>query len=603
MKIYGVTLVRNEADIIGVTIRYHLGLGFDGIFVADNGSSDGTGKIIDLIAKADERVQGSRHEGEYHQSELLTGLAQEAFRAGADWIVPFDADEFWVAPWRTFREVLASFDAAALRGQVIHYIQSREQVIRSPEALLTMTKRAARTIGPPDQARALVEAQKIGYVEAMYAPKLISRASKDLVIGMGYHSATGLAGKSETTIELVCLHAPLRSRDTLLSKAELSRRLEAAGQPPDDTWHAHRIRRLLEDGLIESEWAANSYLEDALDVYGTRRHLIIDTTLRDAVAPFIARRPEAALPDEKATEPQIDRNAWHRDIVENFLTNLQEDALYRTQWAARLDEELSGARTLILDLQRQVADRTAWAQTLDKETLAMREHFADLAAEITKRTAWAKTADAETKKARDALAELQRREQGQLHALESQMAERTAWAQKLNEELAAARAVVADLQLRVEERTAWARAADAEVKRGRTALAELRVQFDERTSWAQAANQETEKIRVSFAELRTQLEERTSWARSANSETERARVALAELRTQFEERTAWAHEANNEAKKAQAALAELQTQFEERTAWALKLQKELGEAHALIEQLKKTAGPSSDDKEASQLVS
>lgn len=35
MKIFGVTLVRGEADIIAVTIRYHLQLGLDGVFVLD----------------------------------------------------------------------------------------------------------------------------------------------------------------------------------------------------------------------------------------------------------------------------------------------------------------------------------------------------------------------------------------------------------------------------------------------------------------------------------------------------------------------------------------------------------------------------------------
>ena len=98
MKIFGVTLVRSEADIIAVTIRYHLQLGLDGLFVLDNASSDGTDKILERLAQADDRIRWSRHEGEYQQAELTTGLAREALRAGADWIVPFDADEFWYAP-------------------------------------------------------------------------------------------------------------------------------------------------------------------------------------------------------------------------------------------------------------------------------------------------------------------------------------------------------------------------------------------------------------------------------------------------------------------------------------------------------------------------
>jgi glycosyltransferase involved in cell wall biosynthesis len=434
MKIFGVTLVRSEADIIAVTIRYHLQLGLDGLFVLDNASSDGTDKILERLAQADDRIRWSRHEGEYQQAELTTGLAREALRAGADWIVPFDADEFWYAPCRAFRDVLASSRAGALRAQVIHYIQAREQSRRSPEALLTMTRRAPRTIGPPD-GRALVEAQKIGYVEAMYLPKWISRASMNLEIGAGNHSAGNLAGKPETTAELVCLHAPIRSRDTLVLKATQSRRLEAARRPPADGWHTHRVRRLLEEDSIDAEWAANSYKDDALDVYGAQRPVVFDPTLRDAVAPFLMHAP-AGLTNQEPSETQADRAAWQREIVQHFLTNLHDDALSRTEWAVGLDEQLSRARRLLADLEAQVADRTAWAKRLDEELADARAVIADLQVGVVERTAWAQAADAERELAGAALADLR-----------SEFEERTAWALQLQLELEEARAVISEAQM------------------------------------------------------------------------------------------------------------------------------------------------------------
>lgn len=161
-------------------------------------------------------------------------------------------------------------------------------------------------IGPPDHGRALVEAQEIGYVEAMYSPKWISRASMNLEIGAGNHSAVNLAGQPETTTELVCLHAPIRSRDTLVLKAGQSRRLKAARRPPEDNWHTHRVRRLLDEDSIDAEWAANSYKDDALDVYGARRPVVFDPTLRDAVTPFLVHAP-AGLTDQEPAETQADR--------------------------------------------------------------------------------------------------------------------------------------------------------------------------------------------------------------------------------------------------------------------------------------------------------
>jgi glycosyl transferase family 2 len=435
MKIFGVTLVRSEADIIAVTIRYHLQLGLDGVFVLDNASSDGTDKILMRLARADDRIRWTRHEAEYQQAELTTGLAQEALRAGADWIVPFDADEFWYAPCRPFRQVLASSNAGALRAQVLHYIQAREQSRRSPEALLTITRRAPRTIGPPDHGRALVEAQKIGYVEAMYSPKWISRVSMNLEISAGNHSAGNLAGQPETTMELVCLHAPIRSRDTLVLKAAQSRRLEAARRPPADGWHTHRVRRLLEEGSIDAEWAANSYKDDALDVYGTQRPVVFDPTLRDAVAPFLVHTP-VGLTDQNPSETHGHRATWQRTIVQNFLTNLHDDALSRTEWAVGLDEQLARARRVLANLEAQVASRTAWAKTLDEELTGARAVIADLETQVTERTAWAQAAVAQGERARCALADLR-----------SEFEERTAWALQLQRDLEEARAMISQAPL------------------------------------------------------------------------------------------------------------------------------------------------------------
>ena len=40
---------------------------------------------------------------------------------------------------------------------------------------------------------------------------------------------------------------------------------------------------------IDLEWAANSYEDDHLDVYGERHAVVFDPRLRDAVSPFISR--------------------------------------------------------------------------------------------------------------------------------------------------------------------------------------------------------------------------------------------------------------------------------------------------------------------------
>jgi hypothetical protein len=48
-----------------------------------------------------------------------------------------------------------------------------------------------------------------------------------------------------------------------------------------------RWRRLQEQGKLDREWAANSYVGESLDVYGTERSLVVNVTLRDLVAPLL----------------------------------------------------------------------------------------------------------------------------------------------------------------------------------------------------------------------------------------------------------------------------------------------------------------------------
>jgi predicted component of type VI protein secretion system len=528
MKIFGVTLVRSEADIIAVTLRYHLHLGLEAILVIDNASSDGTEKILDRLAQADARIRWSRHEGEYKQAELLTGLARDAFRAGADWIVPFDADEFWYAPCRGFREVLVSSKAGALRAQVIHYIQAREQLEGNPEALLSITGRAPRPIGPPDHGRVLVEERKIAYVEAMYSPKWINRASADLQIGAGNHSATNLLGAPETTIELVCLHAPIRSREKLALKAAWSRRLESAGWAQEDGWHCRRAQRLVEEDSIDAEWAANSYKDDALDVYGSRRPVVFDQTLRDAVEPFVTRSP-AVLLGQEAADKQIDREAWQRTMGQNFLTSLHDDALARTEWAVGLDKQLVRARERLTDLEGQVAESTAWAKALDKQLVTERAVISALEQRIAERTAWAQSLEDEVTETRTHCA-----------ALEAQIAERTTWAQSLDKEVLETRTHCAALEARISERTAWARSLETEVLETRARYSDLEAQIAERTAWAQSLEKELAETRARYADLEAQIAERINWARAADAQAEHARAELANLQAELGERKAFA---------------------------------------------------------------
>jgi len=109
MRLYGVTMVRNEADIIETSARHNLSL-LDGMIAIDHGSEDGTREILAALQAEGLplRVETNANPG-FFQAELLTRAAREALaRERADFVFPLDADEFLkVASRERLEEALA----------------------------------------------------------------------------------------------------------------------------------------------------------------------------------------------------------------------------------------------------------------------------------------------------------------------------------------------------------------------------------------------------------------------------------------------------------------------------------------------------------------
>jgi glycosyltransferase involved in cell wall biosynthesis len=288
MLIYGLYMVRNEADIIRPNVLYHLSLGLDRILVADNGSTDGTDEILQELSKRDSRVRWYRDHGSFLPSRIATGLAHQAFEEGAEWVVPIDADEFWHVREEDLRTLLGESGAGVLQAQVMNFIQRRSQKRSSLDALLHMTWRVEEPVGPPPHAQDLVEAKRISYIEKMYPQKCVSRASGELKIEIGNHRVYHPNGPKEDTDRLLCLHAPMRSRAALEERVRASERADEAGRRKGQGRNRRRWAAMDESG-VEEEWAANSYHGYHLDVYGEQHPVIFDPLLRDLVAPFVER--------------------------------------------------------------------------------------------------------------------------------------------------------------------------------------------------------------------------------------------------------------------------------------------------------------------------
>ncbi len=344
-RIFGLMVVRNEADILRVNLLHHFAAGIDHVLAVDNGSADGTPEVLDEFAR-EGRLEWKRDAGAYLQAALTTALAREAHGQGADWVLPIDADEFWYSPTGSLRDVLMRSKAGGRLVQVFNFIQRRDQIRSQPAALLHVTRRAPLPIGPLELIRDCVENRQHAFVEMMYQPKWISRASARIGIGIGNHHVSGVDGPLEATDEIVCLHVPVRSREALEGKVEHGARLDALGLDANQGWHVRRWLRLHGEGQLDAEWRANSYSGSTLDVFGTSHLVVFDPRLRDLVRPWIVADGFEADPHNTHAELDELKVTLHHQLQ----VSLARDMDLRRQ----LQREVSRRDERIVALQEEV---------------------------------------------------------------------------------------------------------------------------------------------------------------------------------------------------------------------------------------------------------
>lgn len=117
-SVWAVTMVKNEADIIEDVVRHLFAQGVTGVLVSDNGSTDETPAILRRLASEFNLHLAQDHEPAYYQQHKMTRLSQWAARAGADWIIPFDADEFWLAPGQRLADWLPAQRHPMVRARI-----------------------------------------------------------------------------------------------------------------------------------------------------------------------------------------------------------------------------------------------------------------------------------------------------------------------------------------------------------------------------------------------------------------------------------------------------------------------------------------------------
>lgn len=149
--IAGVLTCRNEEDIVAETISHLLKEGVDLILVADGRSTDGTRDILQDLKEETKQVEWYDDGGEWRQQTWVDRLAGWAHERGAEWIVPFDADEFWFdSEGETLEKLFAAMAGVDIVQATLYHHTSRDLKVVPAEGLPKAAYRWApgRWIGP-----------------------------------------------------------------------------------------------------------------------------------------------------------------------------------------------------------------------------------------------------------------------------------------------------------------------------------------------------------------------------------------------------------------------------------------------------------------------
>lgn len=233
MKVAGVCMVKDEEDIIAYTLP-RMAAQLDYVIVADNMSEEST-VLATTCNSLPNVVLINDEEPAYLQSQKMSNLALMAGEMGAEWIVPFDADEVWYHP------------------HGIHYVL--ENLPSNPHVIQAGLYNHIVTGWDPEVPD-VVERMQWRKVELNALPKVICRYLPGLVIEQGNHGAHYPGWGTTTEWSGIRIHHyPYRSVEQFVRKAVNGKAAyDAAGDrlPPTAGQHWREYGAHYERGGVEA---------------------------------------------------------------------------------------------------------------------------------------------------------------------------------------------------------------------------------------------------------------------------------------------------------------------------------------------------------------
>jgi hypothetical protein len=212
MQLYGVMMVRNEADIIEASVRCNLSI-LDRLVVIDHSSFDGTSEIL-------QRLSGEKLPLwivtdpiiEFQQSARTSEIVRTVFqREPVDFVFPLDADEFLKVPSRAALEVHLRQVPPGMHAQMVWQTYV-------PDSLATDA-----TLFTPSLATRRLRAERHGESKVAVARHFVQRprefitGGNHLVWNIDHPDVMSPHAQIPPSIAAVA-HVPVRSRRQLEKK-------------------------------------------------------------------------------------------------------------------------------------------------------------------------------------------------------------------------------------------------------------------------------------------------------------------------------------------------------------------------------------------------
>lgn len=203
-----IVMLRDEADILPTWLRHITAL-CDQVFAVDHLSDDASSEILHRFTEAGLPIRSWRMQDPgYWQSAVTTELARYAFQSGAEWVLPFDVDEFLAVESKAHLRVILEKHPDPLGFWRWHHVVPSAECIEAG----SMDWGAPQFLANPNHAPN--DAGKV------VLHKSVSQKLPGFRLGTGNHLLHGAAfakalrGDAMGTL----WHCPVRSREQITRK-------------------------------------------------------------------------------------------------------------------------------------------------------------------------------------------------------------------------------------------------------------------------------------------------------------------------------------------------------------------------------------------------